>query len=71
MSWQASRGPKDATRRFRKAVFIWNGTLALAWVMLAVYRIIQTGQGRFAIVALMGVVNVVVVARIIFPGKNA
>jgi cellulose synthase (UDP-forming) len=71
MSWQASRGPKDATRRFRKAVFIWNGTLALAWVMLAAYRIIQTGEGRFAIVALMGVINVVVVARIIFPGKNA
>lgn len=71
MSWQASRGPRDATRRFRKMVFAWNGTLALAWLGLAAYRIAQTGSVRFAIVAMFGVVNVVIIGRIIFPGKEA
>jgi cellulose synthase (UDP-forming) len=71
MSWQASRGPKDATRRFRKAVFAWNGALAIAWVGLACYRIAVTEADRFAIVALMGLVNLVVIGRIIFPGQDA
>ncbi|HYZ57751.1 MAG TPA: cellulose synthase catalytic subunit [Streptosporangiaceae bacterium] len=71
MSWQASRGPGDASRRFRKMVFAWNGTLALAWLALAGYRIAQTGSNRFAIVAFFGVINLIVVGRIIFPGKEA
>jgi cellulose synthase (UDP-forming) len=71
MSWQASRGPKDATRRFRKAVLAWNGTLAIAWTGLAGLRIEQTHSVRFAIVTLFGLVNLAVIARILFPGKEA
>jgi cellulose synthase (UDP-forming) len=71
MSWAPSRGPRDATRRFQKAVLSWNGTLAVAWIGLAAYRIAQTGSIRFAFVALFGVINAVTVARIIFPGKIA
>jgi len=71
MSWQASRGPKDATRRFRKAVLAWNGVLAIAWVGLAAFRTIETGSDRFAIMAMMGLINAIVVCRIIFPGKGA
>jgi cellulose synthase (UDP-forming) len=71
MSWQASRGPSDATRRFRKAVLCWNGTLALAWLGLAAWRIWQTGSGRFDVVAFFGVINIVVIGRIIFPGREA
>lgn len=71
MSWQASRGPGDATRRFRKAVLAWNGTLAASWLGLAGYRIAQTGSDRFAIVALFGVVNLAIIARIVFPGTRA
>jgi cellulose synthase (UDP-forming) len=70
-SGPSSRDPKAEARRFRKAALAWNGTLALAWVALAAYRIAATGESRFAIVALMGLINVVVVARIIIPGKNA
>lgn len=70
MSWQASRGPGDATRRFRKAVLLWNGMLAFAWIGLAAYRIAQTGSGRFAIVALFGIVNMVVIGRVVIPGKQ-
>jgi cellulose synthase/poly-beta-1,6-N-acetylglucosamine synthase-like glycosyltransferase len=71
MSWQPSRGPRDATKRFRKSVLAWNGTLALAWLALAAWRIMQTGSSRFVIVALFGIVNVVIVGRVIFPGRAA
>lgn len=70
MSWQASRGPGDATRRFRKAVLCWNGMLAIAWLGLAAYRIVQTGADRFAIVALFGIVNMVVIGRVVIAGRQ-
>jgi cellulose synthase (UDP-forming) len=70
MSWQASRGPGDATRRFRKMVLLWNGMLAFAWIGLASYRIAQTGSDRFTIVALFGIINLIVIGRIIVPGRQ-
>jgi hypothetical protein len=71
MSWQPSRGPGDATRRFWWGVTLWNGTIALAWLGLAAWRIEQTGSWRFTAVAAFGVVNAVIVGRLIFPGKKA
>jgi len=70
MSWQPSRGPGDASRRFRKAVLCWNGVLAAAWVGLAVWRAEQTGSGRFAIITIFGVINAITIARVVFPGRN-
>jgi hypothetical protein len=70
MMWQPTRGPKDAARRFRTCLVAWNGSLALAWLGLAVWRIAQTGSDRFTIVALFGVINGVIIARIAFPGKE-
>ena len=71
MSWQPSRGPKDATRRFWWGVTVWNGGLAAAWLVLAAWRILQTGSPRFGIVAAFGLLNALVVGRLIFPGKKA
>lgn len=71
MSWQATRGPGDATRRFRFCVVGWNGSLAVTWLALAGWRIWQTGSTRFDVVLAFGVVNVFIVARVIFPGRNA
>ncbi len=70
MSWQPSRGPGDATRRFWWGVTAWNGTLAAAWLGLALWRMEQTGSGRFAAVGLFGVLNALIVGRLIFPGKS-
>lgn len=70
MSWTPSRGPGDATRRFWRGVTIWNGSLAVAWVVLAVWRISQTGSGRFWVVLLLGVINLVIVGRLVFPGDE-
>jgi cellulose synthase (UDP-forming) len=71
MSWQPTRGPADATRRFWWGVTVWNGTLAFAWVALAAWRIAQTGSYRFDAVAAFGVMNAFIVGRLIFPGKKA
>jgi cellulose synthase (UDP-forming) len=70
MSWQPTRGPGDATRRFRAAVIGWNGTLALTWLGLAAWRIQQTGSTRFAIAALFAVLYAAVIGRVICPGRN-
>jgi cellulose synthase (UDP-forming) len=71
MSWQPTRGPGDATRRFWWGVTVWNGTIALAWLGLAAWRIEQTGSLRFAAVAAFGAMNAFIVGRVIFPGKKA
>jgi cellulose synthase (UDP-forming) len=71
MSWQPSKRPGDATPRFWRGVTTWNGTLAVMWVALAVWRIHQTGSSRFAIVLLLGLANLVIVGRLIFPGRRA
>jgi cellulose synthase (UDP-forming) len=71
MSWQPSRGPADATRRFWWGVTTWNGSLAVLWLGLAAYRAWETGSSRFAIVGLFGLVNVFIVGRLIFPGRSA
>ncbi len=70
MSWQPTRGPGDATRRFWRGVTLWNGTLAIVWLSLAAWRLEQTGSPRFAVVAGFGILNAVIVGRLIFPRRN-
>ena len=70
MSWQPSRGPGDATRRFWWGVT--RGTArspGLAGACRLAHK--QTGSLRFAAVAAFGVVNALIVGRLIFPGKQA
>jgi cellulose synthase (UDP-forming) len=71
MSWQPTRGPGDAAGRFWRGVTLWNGTLALAWLILAGWRIQETGSGRFGVLAVLGVLNAIIVGRLIFPGRNS
>jgi cellulose synthase (UDP-forming) len=71
MSWTPSREPSDTARRFWWGVTIWNGGLALLWVALAAWRIEQTGSPRFGVIAALGLVNLVVVGRLMFPGPSA
>ena len=52
-------------------VTAWNGTLALAWLGLAGWRMEQTGSIRFAVVAGFGIINAFIVGRLIFPGRGA
>ena len=71
MSWQPTRGPASATRRFWWGVTAWNGSLALLWLVLAAYRMLQTGSYRFGIVGVFGLMNAFIIVRLIFPGRDA
>jgi cellulose synthase/poly-beta-1,6-N-acetylglucosamine synthase-like glycosyltransferase len=71
MSRTPSRGPSDAARRLWWGVTIWNGGLALLWVSLAAWRFAQTGSALFGVVATLGLFNLAVVGRLIFPGRSA
>jgi cellulose synthase (UDP-forming) len=71
MSWTPTRAAGDATRRFWYGVTVWNGGLAVLWVSLAIWRMAQTGSMRFAVVTLLGLVNLAIVARLILPGRSA
>jgi cellulose synthase (UDP-forming) len=70
MSWRPTRGPGDASRRFWLGVTLWNGTLALLWIGLATWRIEQTGSARFVVVEAFGMLNAIIVVRLIFPGRG-
>jgi cellulose synthase (UDP-forming) len=70
MSWSPSRGPRDASRRFRTAVLAWNGSLAVLWIALACWRMEQSLSPRFAIVTLFGLVNLAAVSRVVFQGRS-
>ena len=67
----ATRGPGNAIRRFWLGVTLWNGTLAVAWLALAAWRIEQTGSLRFGAVAAFSVLDALIVTRLIFPGRKS
>jgi cellulose synthase/poly-beta-1,6-N-acetylglucosamine synthase-like glycosyltransferase len=69
MTWQPTMGPAATPRRFRKCVIGWNGTLSLVWLGLAIWRVAQTGSPQFIVVTLFGIINLIIVGRIAFPGK--
>jgi cellulose synthase (UDP-forming) len=70
MGWQPSRTPGSALRRFRFWVIGWSGGTALLWVALAIWQTVIQASSQFAVLVLFGLINLAVVSRVIFPGKN-
>ena len=70
MSWHPTRTPGGSLRRFRIGVTWWSGGMALLWVVLAVWRMMTLGSLEFAAVLAFGLLNLAVVSRVIFPGKQ-
>jgi len=70
LPWAPAGGRGGATRRFWWGVTTWNGGLAIAWIVLALWRIAATGSGRFVIVAAFGAGYLVIVGRLIFAGRR-
>jgi cellulose synthase (UDP-forming) len=71
MGWHPSRTPGSSLRRFRIWVTGWSGGMAVLWAALAIWRALRGGPAQFAVLVLFGLVNLAVVSRVIFPGKNA
>ena len=70
MSWQPTRTPGSALRRFRIAVIGWTGGTSLAWAGLAVWRTLSLDTARFAVLAAFGLLNLALVSRVIFAGGS-
>jgi cellulose synthase (UDP-forming) len=68
MGWHPTRGPGSSLRRFRVGVTGWSGGVALLWAVLAIWRTVTMGSAQFAVLVLFGLLNLVVVGRVIFPG---
>jgi hypothetical protein len=71
MSWHPTRTPGSSLRRFRIGVTWWSGSVAGLWVALASWRMVTMGSWQFAVLLLFGLLNLVVVGRVIFPGGKA
>jgi cellulose synthase (UDP-forming) len=71
MGWQPSGGKVSPLNRLWWGIRLWNGAMAIAWVGLAAWRIHQTGSVRFALLGTFGVIYMAVLARVLFPGREA
>lgn len=70
MGWHPTRTPGSSLRRFRLGVTWWSGGVALAWLLLAIWRMVTIGSAQFAVLLLFGLLNLTFVTRVIFPGDK-
>jgi hypothetical protein len=66
---QVAPGRGHAIRRFWWGVTTWNGGVAAAWIALAMWRAVATGSGQIAVVAASGAGYLIVVGRLVVPGR--
>jgi cellulose synthase (UDP-forming) len=71
MGWHPTRTPGSSLPRFRLGVTWWSGSAALLWFVLAVWRTVTQDSSRFAVLVLFGIVNLLVVGRVIIAGDEA
>ena len=71
MSWHPTRTPGSSLRRFRIGITWWNGSAAVVWLALAIWRTVTLASPQFAILLMFGLLNSAVVGRVIFPGGQA
>ena len=71
MGWHPTRTPGGTLRRFRVWVTGWSGSTALLWAALALWRTVALSSAQFAVLLCFGMLNLVVVGRVIFPGSRA
>jgi cellulose synthase (UDP-forming) len=70
MSWHPTRTPGSSLKRFRIGITWWSGNVAVLWLGLAIWRTATLGSLQFAVLLFFGVLNLAVVARVIFPGSS-
>jgi hypothetical protein len=68
MSWHPTRTPGNSLRRFRIGIRWWSGGVAVVWLALGLWRTAALGSPQFAVLLFFGLLNLAMVARVIFPG---
>jgi len=71
MGWQPTRTPGSSWPRFRIGIRWWSGSTAVLWTGMAIWRMATSGSLQFAILLFFGLLNLAMIARIIFPGEAA
>jgi len=71
MSWHPTRTPGSSLRRFRIGIRWWSGSMAMLWLLLAIWRTATLDHWQFAVLLFFGALNLAVVSRVIFPGGRA
>jgi cellulose synthase (UDP-forming) len=71
MQWQPTGGTVSPVRRLWVGMITWNGGSAVAWLGLAIWRIVEFHSMEFAILCALGVLYFAIVLRVLFPGRNA
>jgi cellulose synthase (UDP-forming) len=71
MTWEPTGAGVNPVQRFWWGVRLWSLTAAVTWLGLIAWRTMSFPPGRFMIVTIGGLLNVAVVLRVVFPGKNA
>jgi cellulose synthase (UDP-forming) len=67
MSWHPTRTPGSSLRRFRIGIRWWSGSMAVLWLLLAIWRTATLDHWQFAVLLFFGALNLAVVGRVIFP----
>jgi cellulose synthase (UDP-forming) len=66
LKWQPSGARVNRVRRLWWSLIIWNGGIAVLWLVLTGYRIEQTHSLQFLIIGVTGLVNASVTVRAIY-----
>jgi cellulose synthase (UDP-forming) len=70
MSWHPTRMPGSSLRRFRIGITWWSGSVAVLWLALAIWRTAVLASPQFAVLLFFGLLNLVIVGRVIFPNGS-
>jgi cellulose synthase (UDP-forming) len=71
MGWHPTRTPGSSLPRFRLGVTWWSGSIAVLWAALAVWRTMTVGSARFIVLLIFGLLNLLLVGRVIVAGDDA
>lgn len=70
MAWQPTGSKVSPLKRLWWSMRVWNLAAAVGWTTLGVWRIWQTGSLRFVILTLFGVLNIVIVVRLLAAERS-
>jgi cellulose synthase (UDP-forming) len=65
MAWQASGAGVGSVRRFHLGTLFWNGSIALSWLALGVWRTVEYRSWQFVVVLALGSLYAAGTARIL------
>jgi cellulose synthase (UDP-forming) len=71
MAWQPTGSKVSPLKRLWWGIRGWNLTASVGWTTLGIWRVWQTGSLRFVILTLFGVLNIVIVVRLLVAERSA